>query len=229
MNNVGFSIAGGYKDEIIRTPLPVNRKWHIFSNPGSNPTIQIATTLQSNATFGDYGEYFESHDGSEIPAGHIVALIGDKIRKANSQDEKYLGAISKTAGVVLGGAGFCWQGRFLRDEFGGIITQEILDPHWEPKEGQTEADRPTTTVEVENPEYNPEKEYTERAKRPEWHVVGMLGQIHVRVDNTVLEKGHVRSNDNGIGTRAENGWYVMKVTTPYKDDKGYGVALCLIK
>ena len=229
MNNVGFSIAGGYKDDIMRTPLPVNRKWHIFSNPGSNPTIQIATTLQSNATFGDYGEYFESHDGSEIPAGHIVALIGDKIRKANSQDEKYLGAISKTAGVVLGGAGFCWQGRFLRDEFGGIITQEILDPHWEPKEGQTEADRPTTTVEVENPEYNPEKEYTERAKRPEWHVVGMLGQIHVRVDNTVLEKGHVRSNDNGIGTRAENGWYVMKVTTPYKDDKGYGVALCLIK
>ena len=227
-NNIEYSMAGGYGSVPAST---ANRKWHIFSNPSINPTIQIATTLQSNHTFGDYGEYFESIDGQEIPTGYIVTLEGDKIRKATSEDKRYLGTISKTAGIILGGAGFCWQGRFLRGEFGEISTQEVPDPLWKPKDGQTEEDRPLVTVEVENPDYDPEREYFERAKRPEWHIVGLLGQVHVRIDSSVQAGGYIKSNDEGIGTEdeLEQGWYVMKVTTPYNEAKGYGVALCLVK
>ncbi len=157
--------------------------------------------------------------------------MGKKIRKANSTDKRYLGVISKTAGVILGGAGFCWQGRFFRDEFGVIITQMIPDPSWELREGQTEEDRPLITVEVEDPDYDPEQEYQDRASRPEWHIVGMLGQIHVRIDDTVQAGDYIYSNDDGIGTKdeAEQGWYVMDVTTPYDAQKGYGVAVCLVK
>jgi hypothetical protein len=228
-NNVDCSVAGGYYS-LLGQPSTANRKWHIYSNPGSSPTIQIATTLQSNYTFGDYGEYFESLNGQVISTGYIVALEGRKIRKANSTDKRYLGVISKTAGVILGGAGFCWQGRYLYDEFGGLITQPIPHPNWEPQEGQTEEDRPLITVEVENPDYDPEREYQDRQNRPEWHIVGMLGQIHIRIDNTVQAKDYIRSNENGIGTKneTEQGWYVMDITTPYSEEKGYGVALCLV-
>jgi hypothetical protein len=227
INNRSCSTAGGYGSSGISS---ANRKWHIFSNPGSGPTIQIATTLQSNFSFTDYGEYFESLDGQEIPAGYIVTLEGKKIRTANHADQRYLGVISKTAGIILGGAGFCWQRRFLQDEFGGLITQTIPDPNWEPKEGQTEEDRPLIIVEVENPDYDPEREYQDRQSRPEWHIVGLLGQIHIRIDNTVQAKDYIRSNENGIGTKDETGrgWYVMDITTLYHEEKGYGVALCLV-
>lgn len=228
--NSNFSVVGGYHYP-WDVPSTTNRKWQIWSNPVSKPTIQIATTLQSNYNFGDYGEYFESLDEQEIPAGYIISLLGKKIRKANSTDKRYLGVISKTAGVILGGAGFCWQGRFSRDEFGGIITQMIPDPSWELWEGQTEEDRPLITVEVEDPDYDPEQEYQDRASRPEWHIVGMLGQIYVRIDDTVQAGDYIYSNDDGIGTKdeAEQGWYVMDVTTPYDAQKGYGVAVCLVK
>ena len=38
------------------------------------------------------------------------------------------GIISETAGVVLGGAGFYWNDRFLRNEFGGMIYETIIEP-----------------------------------------------------------------------------------------------------
>ncbi|MFZ7753593.1 peptidase G2 autoproteolytic cleavage domain-containing protein [Bacillus velezensis] len=44
----------------------------------------------------DLAEYFESADGSKIEASYLVALEGDKIRKAHVGD-KILGVVSKNS------------------------------------------------------------------------------------------------------------------------------------
>ena len=41
------------------------------------------------------------------------------------------------------------------------------------------------TVPKENPNYDPTLEYIPRDERIEWHIVGLIGQIHVCIDDTV--------------------------------------------
>ena len=50
----------------------------------------------------------------------------------------------------------------------GVIQSEIRD------------------VPIENPDYDPDLVYEPRSERPEWNVVGMLGQIFTNVENHSL-------------------------------------------
>ncbi|MGG3432560.1 peptidase G2 autoproteolytic cleavage domain-containing protein, partial [Bacillus subtilis] len=163
-----------------------------------------------------FAEYFETTDGQKIEASYLVALEGEKIRKADVGD-KILGVVSKTAGLVLGGAAFDWKDRYLRDEFGGIIYREVYD-------GER-----VITVPAENPDYDPSEEYKPREERDEWHVIGLIGQVFVRIDSTV-RVGDSVSAMNGIATKAESNGYgtVMKIEMPYDEEKGYGVAKMIV-
>ncbi|MCY8177621.1 peptidase G2 autoproteolytic cleavage domain-containing protein, partial [Bacillus inaquosorum] len=55
------------------------------------------------------------------------------------------------------------------------------------------------------------------------------GQIFVRIDGTVTA-GDCIIPKAGKGSKSEDGsgYYVMRITTPYSQERGYGVALCLI-
>ena len=82
---------------------------------------------------------------------------------------------------------------------------------------------------VKNPDFDEsydEEEYLSRAERPEWNIVGLVGQVFTRVDDTVKENDFIKPI-NGIGTRDNNnGFYrVLSVTTPFTQEKGYGVAV----
>lgn len=169
--------------------------------------------MESVSDFKDLAEYFESKDGRKIESGFLVTLDGDKIRKAEKGD-KVLGVISETAGVIMGGAAFYWNDRYLRNEFGGIIYETIND------NGRA------IIVPMENPNYNPDLEYIPREKRDEWHVVGLVGQVFVRIDETVQVGDYIVPAD-GIGTKSEDGtgFYVMRINRSYSAEKGYGVAL----
>lgn len=198
-----------------------------FQVKGTSGTVKAKGTITAGHDFGDYAEYFESQSGQEIPNGYLVALDGRYIRKANNND-KPIGVISGTAGVILGDAMFHHKDKFLKDEFGVTLTQ-IEKKEWQDDEGEWYSEE--VEVEVPNPEYvETESEYISRANRPEWNVVGLVGQVFTRVDSTVQANDYIKPN-KGIGTKDNNNGYyrVLEVTTPYDNEKGYGVAVVLIK
>ncbi len=205
-NSKSYCLVMGHGDG---SASEANKKIEINAKDG---TVRATSAIESVSNLKDLAEYFESADGNKIEASHLVALEGDKIRKAEKGD-KILGVVSKTAGIVLGGAAFYWNDRFLRDEFGGIIYREVIDGD------------EVITIPVENPNYDPEAEYTPREERDEWHVIGLIGQVFVRVDETVTIGDSVAAV-NGVATKADSGGYgiVMKMKSPYDPEKGYGIA-----
>ena len=75
-----------------------------------------------------------------------------------------------------------------------------------------------------------EDAYVPRSERPEWNVVGLVGQVFTRIDETVSVNDYIKPQ-KGIGTKDNNeGYYrVLEITTPYNTEKGYGVAVVLVK
>ncbi|MEB7998932.1 peptidase G2 [Staphylococcus saprophyticus] len=189
--------------------------------------IKTKGTVSSGQNFGDYAEYFESQSGQEIPNGYIVTLDGRYIRKANSND-KPIGIISGTAGVILGDQMFHHKDKFLKDEF-GVTQTEWQTKEWQDDEGNWYSEE--VEVPIPNPDWKEsDSEYIDRSNRPEWNVVGLMGQVYTRIDSTVSENDYIKAN-KGIGTKDNNdGFYrVLEITTPYDSEKGYGVAVVLIK
>ncbi|CAF1720203.1 hypothetical protein NRS6092_00360 [Bacillus subtilis] len=210
INTKEYSIALGHGDG---NPSEGNKKIELDAIGGN---VRATNRVESVSDLKDFAEYFETTDGQKIEASYLVALEGEKIRKADVGD-KILGVVSKTAGLVLGGAAFDWKDRYLRDEFGGIIYREVYD-------GER-----VITVPAENPDYDPSEEYKPREERDEWHVIGLIGQVFVRIDSTV-RVGDSVSAMNGIATKAESNGYgtVMKIEMPYDEEKGYGVAKMIV-
>ncbi|OEK70811.1 peptidase G2 autoproteolytic cleavage domain-containing protein [Staphylococcus equorum] len=189
--------------------------------------INTKGKITSGQDFGDYAEYFESQSGQEIPNGYLVTLDGRKIRKANSND-KPIGVISGTAGVILGDQMFHHKDKNLKDEFGVTLT-EWTTKEWLDDDGNTYSEE--VEIPIPNPDWKEsEDDYISRSERPEWNVVGLMGQVFTRIDSTVQANDYIKPN-KGIGTKDNNNGYyrVLEVTTPYDNEKGYGVAVVLIK
>lgn len=198
-----------------------------FQVKGTSGTVKAKGTITAGNDFGDYAEYFESQSGQEIPNGYLVALDGRYIRKANSNDVP-IGVISGTAGVILGDAMFHHKDKFLKDEFGVTLTQTETK-EWQDDEGNWYSEE--VEVPIPNPDWEEsDGEYLDRASRPEWNVVGLMGQVFTRIDSSVQANDYIKA-DKGIGTKDnQNGFYrVLEITTPYDIEKGYGVAVVLIK
>ncbi len=221
INDNNYSVRGGYGESA--NPSTSNTKWEIDSISG---TGKFAGAVTGSSSFSDYAEYFESLDGNSIPTGTIVTLEKGKIRPAE-KGERMKGVISKTAGAVLGQATYHWQGRYLKDEFGELILEE-----------RTVVNKDVLGIEtvevlmlpVENPEYNEDSSYSSREERPEWNIVGLLGQIRIRIDETVQSGDCVIANGE-LATKSDDsnqGYEVMEIITPYDENKGYGVALCFV-
>lgn len=212
INNNNYSVRGGYGEKDASVS---NTKWELDSMHGH---IQGVGRVQSVGSLSDLAEYFESTDGKKIDTGYIVTIDNGKIRKANKND-RLLGVISETASFVAGGSAFYWNKRYLTNEFGGMIYETRKDE-----------DGNEIRVPKESPDYDPTVEYIPRDERDEWHVVGLLGQVFTRIDNTV-NVGDLISANNGVGTKSPYnvGFLVMEITKPYSEEKGYGVAKVLVK
>ncbi|MDK3656273.1 glycosyl hydrolase family 28-related protein [Staphylococcus pseudintermedius] len=220
--NKNYIIAMGYSDS--GKPSPQNINLEIRPLTGD---INTKGQVKSGQSFGDYAEYFESQSGQSIPNGYMVTLDGRYIRKAQKND-KPIGVISGTAGVILGDQIFHHKDKFLKDEF-GVVQTETVTKEWKDDNGKTYSE--TVEVPVPNPDWEElDEEYLDRSQRPEWNVVGLTGQIFTRIDSTVSVNDYIKA-DKGVGTKDnENGFYrVMDITTPYDHKKGYGVAVVLVK
>lgn len=210
-----YTVLGGYGAE--QQSSPANIKWEIHSITGN---INSAGTITGSSSFSDFAEMFENKELGEIPVGTIVTLDGDKIVKANSDD--ILGVISRTAVVIAGDSTFSWQGRYLKDEFGGIIYEECEVIN---EDGKIEV----MSLPIENPQFDTNRRQIPRSERKnEWSCVGLIGQVYTRIDKTVNVGSYLSAID-GIGTKSDikTNLRVMKITKEF--DGSYGVALCILK
>ena len=215
------TVVGGHSGG-SDTPSTSHRKWQLNSENGN---ITIAGTYANGATFSDYAEMFESVDGEAIPSGVLVSLVGDKVKVAEA-GETPIGVISETAGMILGSADLHWGGRYETNEFGGYIMEER-----EITEVDEETGERRTYVGMfpkEKPDYDPSVEYVPRQDRKEWQVVGLVGQVYVRVAKDV-QVGDTITADNGIGVKGESTMRVMAITTKYHVKNKFAIAKVLIK
>ncbi|KFN02537.1 peptidase G2 [Bacillus clarus] len=152
-----------------------------------------------NASGTDYAQMFETADKKQIDVGYFVTFsTEEKIRKANASDSFILGVSSATPAIIGNSATLSWQKRYKTDAWGK--RQYISDPYT------------NETQPLLNTEWNPSCKYISRRERTEWLPVGLIGQMLVRDDGTCEAHGYCRPNDEGIATKAENGFFVIRRT-----------------
>lgn len=212
-----YHVVGGYGGN--GGPSEKNIKFDLSTYSG-NMTLAGKLT-QDNA---DIAELMESQSGQAIEMGMIVTLDGDKVRKAQQGDIP-IGVISGTASLVSNDKSFHHKDRYLKDEYGVMVTENKEVTYLDDEGIQHSEIR---DVPVENPEYIPDLDYEARSDRPEWNVVGMLGQIFTNIEKDVVAGDYI-SGRAGIGYKDnEKGrGIVMSVTTPYDEERGCAIALVL--
>ena len=125
-----------------------------------------AGAVSADGTFSpggaDYAEYFESSDDTALTAGNTVKLNNSgKVVQCES-GETPIGVIRPTGTTgVVGNNPMNWRGKYKRDDFGVLILDDD-------GESQLNSDW--------NEENNP---FTMREDRPEWNVVGLMGQVPI--------------------------------------------------
>lgn len=71
---------------------------------------------------------FETIDGNLIDVGYFVTLYGEKIRKANANDDYILGVVSATPAMIADASDLRWHNLFVRDEWGRTQYHEVVVP-----------------------------------------------------------------------------------------------------
>lgn len=212
-----YRVVAGYSG--TGKPSTANIKVDLNTLHGN---LNLAGKLTQNNA--DIAELFESQSGQPIELGTIVTLDGDKIRKAQPNDEP-IGVISGTAALVANDKTYHHKDRYLQNEYGMTLTKRV-QREFEDVDGNPVfewRDEP-----IENPNYNEDLPYVSRSERPEWNTVGLIGQIYTNVEKDVIA-GDLINGKAGIGYKDNvNGkGRVMAVTTPYNDERGFAIALVL--
>lgn len=205
---------------------------HVVGNGTADDAQSNAHTIDwtGNAVFAgtvsssgaDYAEYFEWLDGNtdnEDRVGLLVTLDGDKIKLAQSYDE-ILGIISGTATVLGDNAEWNWKDRFLKDDFGRIIYEDVeeFDEIINHETGEIERKSLGFFKHPKiNPNYDPSMEYVRRSDRPEWEVVGLMGKLYLRDDGTCEVNKYASAGKDGVAT-ASSEKTNMRVMERIKDN-----------
>jgi hypothetical protein len=191
--NIRLQVGDGTSTESTRNIFVVQG----MTPEGNEGGVHAKGAFKPDAGYiNDFAEYFEWADGNinnEDRIGILVELDGNKITPANSIRD-CIGAVSATSGFTGGACSLEWHGKYLRDKWGRLQTEQIGDA-WVP---------------VLNPNYDPNKTYIPREKRPEWAPIGLVGQVLVRQDGT-LKVGGKAGCKNGIAIDATKGFRVLQI------------------
>ena len=175
----------------------VTYEGHVYSSQSS---------MQTGADYAEFFEWIDNNDNDEDRVGYFVTFAkGKKIRIATKDDDYILGIVSGNP-AIIGNADECWKGRYVTDEFGRYIKENITDviDTIDEETGEIVQKTIEAVKYKEVPEYNPEEKYIPRLQRKEWSAVGMIGVLSVRDDGTCLDGGFCTVSDNGIATACSN-------------------------
>ncbi len=264
---------GGGRDvgPLVPSGADQNLTWRMQSDDGE---LYLHGTVHAGGL--DYAETFENLDEGEIPAGTLVARTGVKVRPCKAGD-RIVGVISATPALLGDPAALNWIGKFARDEWGRVLTDDVPFVRWpelftvreveavKAAEGVEAVpahkvrtvtrqgfDGPLAAAPVPVPDdaahrivtlgrvapgYTPGTPYTPRQARPsQWSVVGLLGQLLVRVSADVAESDDLAAGDGGLGVPSSSKaaprgaqLEVMAIASPFDAERGYAIALCLVR
>jgi len=166
-NSVYSSVANGYyvydrsaegNVRMIAYGTPTTSHYSFYAETGTSTAdddIQFKVRSTDGRIYSDYGasvtsgadyaESFEWHDGNpdnEDRVGYSVVLQEGKIRKALDSDNTSLimGIISAAPAVLGDSADLKWQGRYLKDDFGREIMQDVELLVWNHGQFETQPD-----------------------------------------------------------------------------------------
>lgn len=152
-----------------------------------------------NSSGADYAEYFEWADGNidnEDRVGYAVTLDGEKIRKANKDDDYILGVVSGSPSVIGDSSQDDWHNKYVKDKWERIVYETI---EVEDENGVHEETRMKL-----NPEWDNEIKYIPREQRKEWDAIGLVGKLLVRDDGTCKTNSYAKVGDlDGVITLSE--------------------------
>lgn len=181
-------------------------------------TYGAGSTINQGADYAEYFEWQDSNPGTEDRRGYFVTLDGEQIKIAEPND--YILGIISGQPAVIGNGDEDWRGRYILDEFGAFITEEfeyeeeihetVIDEETGEARVETKTVTKTGTKYKENPDYDSSLPYVQRADRPEWDAVGMMGVLSVRDDGTCQVNGYCKVAEGGIATASESGYRVIK-------------------
>ncbi len=239
----GDAVAGGYSVATRTSPgTDENLTWRF-----DNVTGDLYIDGSNSAGPADFAECFENVTTGIIPPGTMVARVGRQVRIA-TQGDRILGVASASPSYVANAAPLRWHGKYELSPFGARIFEKIQVVSWDavpsarsayrgpvaeaPQPIPKDATYLERVVPKQAKNFDPTRKYVPRVQRPhEWTVVGLLGQVRVRVDSTVSTEDFLAAGFNGIGTRAphETRLEVMEVLSEYEAKLGFGIALCLLR
>lgn len=157
----------------------------------------------------DYAEFFESTTGQALTLGATVVLDGNKVREATAFDSAsvIIGVVrpkepSKASMVVGNTAWNKWSNKYLTDDFDRYIMEDHEVVEWTGADGKQHsyeshnlpdgitvpADATRKTHDEEgnkfehyklNPAWDSDVQYINRENRPEWNIIGLLGQVKI--------------------------------------------------
>ena len=160
----------------------------------------------------DYAEMFEWNDGNANSAdrrGFFVSLVnGNKIEAGNSN---VVGVVSSSPAVIGDAADLSWQGKYEKDEFGGMVY-ELVDGRYLPKPSST---------------YNPTQSYTPRRGRKEWAPIGLVGKLYVRSAQALTAGNKCSANSSGYAVSGSD-YHILRVIRQPTSSK-YGIIEILMK
>lgn len=177
--------------------------------PGAGGDLAFAVDMFGNVAAkntsiaaADYAEWFETADGQAIPPGVSVVLDGGKIRPARKTDPRraILGVTRPpdAPGVIGNAAEHQWAHAYLTDDFGQPVLQETILENTDAKTGSVT--RTPARVPKHNPDYDPARPYVPRSQRPEWALVGLLGQVPVRPGQPIGDRWFELARGDTVNT-----------------------------
>lgn len=173
-----------------------------FRVTGEGLTIGLKAYQTGGADFSEFREWLDGNQDNEDRVGYFVTMEGKKIKKANPGD--YIRGVISGNPCVIGNGDECWKQRYVLDDFGRFIYEEIESTETYIDEDGTKQERPVTIRKMkEASDYDPSQEYIPRSERKEWDCVGMVGQLSVRDDGTCQIDGFCKVADGGIATHAD--------------------------
>jgi hypothetical protein len=172
--------------------------------------VELGTTTG----IGGYAEMFETLTGRPIDCGYFVTLQGRKITVANSRDRYILGVTTATPTVLGNNGDVRWKNKYLTDEWGRMLYEEVLVPALHSEDGNVLIPEHIEKKPIINPRWDKKQSYIPRQLRPEWVAVGLMGQLLVRDNGTCRENGYCIPNDEGIATAAPRGYRVLERRSP---------------
>lgn len=196
--------AEGYEGLlIVGNGTADDARTNVFRITTAGKCTGVATFAPSGADYAEYYEWADGNPNNEDRRGCFVTLDGNKIRKANADDDYILGVISATPSIVGNTHSENWKSMYLTDVFGERLTEVVEVPETI-IEGTDEVIPAHTEIRpIINPEYDPTKPYLGRDRRAEWDAVGTHGQLVVLDDGSCEINGYCAVADNGAATKAD--------------------------